>query len=300
VDAFGNAYVTGNTNSTDFPTTADAFQPAFGGGQYDAFVVELNPAGSAFVYSTYLGGNSMEQVFGIALDGSGNAYVTGTTTSLNFPTKNSLQPKYAGGSFDAFVTKISHTPALMATSSAPPMHEGTTATLLTLPQVQPLLDEAIRRWRVLGVDTSALKGIDIRIADLGGTMLGVASGNTFYLDDNAAGWGWFVDATPGDDSEFYTSGNQGELNRMDLLTAVMHELGHLLGYEHGEPGALATGDVMLETLAAGVRRTEFQPDDAALTDQVFTPANDAHAAAWLSSWLAEELESTRPGVRRRK
>jgi hypothetical protein len=106
VDALGNAFVTGNTDSTDFHTTVGVFQTTFGGGQYDAFVAELNPAGSEFVYSTYLGGNSMEQVFGIAIDSTGNTYVTGTTTSANFPTKNPLQPKYGGGSFDGFVTKI--------------------------------------------------------------------------------------------------------------------------------------------------------------------------------------------------
>ena len=63
----------------------------------------------------------------------------------------------------------------------------------------------------------------------------------------AAGWGWFVDPTPGDDSEFTTPGNLGEQNRMDLLSVVMHEMGHVLGFEHSETG------VMSETLAAGVR-----------------------------------------------
>ena len=67
------------------------------------------------------------------------------------------------------------------------------------------------------------------------------------LDTNAAGWGWFVDATPRDDSEFTTPGNQGEQHRMDLLTALMHEIGHVLGHEHDEAG------VMAETLTAGTR-----------------------------------------------
>ena len=58
-------------------------------------------------------------------------------------------------------------------------------------------------------------GIDVRIADLGGTTLGLASGNTIWLDDNAAGWGWFVDPTPGDDSEFTTPGDQGEQGKMN-------------------------------------------------------------------------------------
>jgi hypothetical protein len=75
---------------------------------------------------------------------------------------------------------------------------------LTSAEVQPLLVEAEARWQAAGVDTSILGAIDIRIADLGGTTLGLTSGNTIWLDDNAAGWGWFVDPTPSDDSEFTT------------------------------------------------------------------------------------------------
>jgi hypothetical protein len=115
--------------------------------------------------------------------------------------------------------------------------------------VQPLLAEAIRRWRAAGVDTSALGSIQIQIGNLGGGTLGMASGHTLWLDDNAAGWGWFVDPTPWDDSEFYRPGDQGEQHHMDLLTALEHEVGHLLGYEHQQ------GGVMAEMLNAGTRRT---------------------------------------------
>ncbi len=181
VDASGNAYVTGNTDSTDFPI-ANALQPTYGGGQFDAFVAQLNPAGSAFVYSTYLGGSDSDQAFGIAVDGSGNAYVTGTTGSSNFPTKNALQPKKAGRSYDAFVTKISSADALVATSSVPALSEGTTATPLTLPQVQPVLDEAIGRWQTAGVDTSVLQGIDVRIANLGVRRSDTPHGHAALVD----------------------------------------------------------------------------------------------------------------------
>jgi hypothetical protein len=105
VDALGNAFVTGVTYSTDFPIVS-AFETANGGGP-DAFVAELTPSGTSFVYSSYLGGNSEELVFGIAVDGAGNTYVTGSTASLNFPTKNPLQARYGGGDDDAFVTKVS-------------------------------------------------------------------------------------------------------------------------------------------------------------------------------------------------
>src|SRR3989454_9366094 len=80
-DAVGNAYVTGFTGSTNFPTTAGAF----GGGGVDAFVTKLSPTG-ALVYSTYLGGSGGDEGRGIAVDVAGNAYVTGSTGSTDFPT----------------------------------------------------------------------------------------------------------------------------------------------------------------------------------------------------------------------
>ena len=105
VDSFGNAYVTGQTSSTDFPT-ANALQPAYGAGTQDAFIAKLDATGSVLTYSTYLGGNSDDAAQGIAVDGSGSAYVTGWTNSANFPTANPFQPTYAGGPRDAFVTKV--------------------------------------------------------------------------------------------------------------------------------------------------------------------------------------------------
>jgi hypothetical protein len=106
IDDAGNAYVTGGTASTDFPTK-NPLQSVYGGGG-DAFVAKLNSAGSALVYSTYLGGNGSEVGSGIAVDGAGNAYVAGSTASTNFPTVNPFQPTNHGGNppYDAFVTKI--------------------------------------------------------------------------------------------------------------------------------------------------------------------------------------------------
>jgi hypothetical protein len=103
VDSSGYAYVTGETGSTDFPTV-NPLQASLAGGS-DAFVTKLNPAGSALVYSTYLGGSDDDQGNGIAVDSSGSAYVTGETGSTDFPTVNPLQASLAGGS-DAFVTKL--------------------------------------------------------------------------------------------------------------------------------------------------------------------------------------------------
>jgi len=105
-DAFGNAYVTGYTVSKNFPT-ANALQPALSGdeGDEDAFVTKINATGSALIYSTYLGGKGGDRGSGIAVDASGNAYVTGLTESTDFPTANALQRQIAGD-VNAFVTKI--------------------------------------------------------------------------------------------------------------------------------------------------------------------------------------------------
>jgi len=103
VDGSFNAYVTGFTTSTDFPTV-NPIQPTNMGG-YDGFVAKINAPGSALVYSTYLGGTGFDNSCGIAVDASGNVYVAGGTSSTDFPTKHAVQPSY-GGNSDAFVTKI--------------------------------------------------------------------------------------------------------------------------------------------------------------------------------------------------
>ncbi|MBC2695739.1 MAG: hypothetical protein HF982_10790 [Desulfobacteraceae bacterium] len=104
LDATGNCYVTGWTFSTDFPTH-DPLYPNHSGAK-DVFVTCLSPAGDALVYSTYLGGDQSDEGHGIAVDATGNCYITGWTHSANFPTQNPLYPNYAG-SYDAFVTSLS-------------------------------------------------------------------------------------------------------------------------------------------------------------------------------------------------
>jgi acetyltransferase-like isoleucine patch superfamily enzyme len=105
VDALSNAYVAGATSSTNFPTTSGAFQTALGGGD-DGFVTKLNPAGTALVYSTYLGGGGNEAGYAIAVDALSNAYVEGSTNSTNFPTTSGAFQLASGGAADGFVTKL--------------------------------------------------------------------------------------------------------------------------------------------------------------------------------------------------
>ena len=100
----GAAYLVGTTFSGNFPTKAP-LQGALSGSQ-DAFSTQLTPAGSTLVYSTYLGGSGSEYGNAIALDTSGNAFLTGSTTSSNFPILNARQANHAGGNTDAFLSKL--------------------------------------------------------------------------------------------------------------------------------------------------------------------------------------------------
>jgi hypothetical protein len=103
VDSSGAAYVTGTTTSPDFPTRY-ALEGGLEGSR-DAFVFKLNPAGDALVFSTYLGGSGADTANGIAIDASGNSYVVGDTTSLNFPAAGFQTANH--GAQDAFVAKLS-------------------------------------------------------------------------------------------------------------------------------------------------------------------------------------------------
>ncbi|HEV3333760.1 MAG TPA: DUF4082 domain-containing protein [Bryobacteraceae bacterium] len=103
IDNWGNAYVAGDTTSSNFP--ASGLQRTNKGAQ-DAFVAKVSADGSRLVYSTYLGGNSIDHGAAIAVDGNGSAYVTGSTFSTDFPTSSAWQPSNAGGQ-DAFVSRLS-------------------------------------------------------------------------------------------------------------------------------------------------------------------------------------------------
>jgi hypothetical protein len=110
VDAAGNAYVASATASPTFPTTLDALQSTFHGGNisgWDAFLTILNASGSALVYSTYMGGANDDKATAVALDAAGSAYVTGFTLSAEFPTTPLAYQKTVNGSGDVFIMKFS-------------------------------------------------------------------------------------------------------------------------------------------------------------------------------------------------
>ena len=111
IDGAGQVSVTGYTFSLDFPTTLGAFDTTFNGvtSNEDAFVTKLNATASGFIYSTFLGGSGRDLGTGLALDSSGNTYVTGYTTSTNLPTTFGAFDRFLGGTDDSFVTKLNAT-----------------------------------------------------------------------------------------------------------------------------------------------------------------------------------------------
>jgi M6 family metalloprotease-like protein len=111
VDDSGYAYVTGFTGSTFFPTTTGAYDESFNGGTSDVFVTKLNTSGSGLVYSTFLGGGATgpDEGYAIAIDGSGNAYVTGYTYNSDFPTTAGAFDRTYNTDWDGFCTKFNAT-----------------------------------------------------------------------------------------------------------------------------------------------------------------------------------------------
>lgn len=109
VDSSGNVYITGYTTSTDFPVTGGAFDEGYNGGT-DAFVLKLSAQGNGFFYGTYLGGSGNELWPSLAIDASGNAYLTGSTSSSDFPTTGgAYDESYNEGDNDAFIAKLNNT-----------------------------------------------------------------------------------------------------------------------------------------------------------------------------------------------
>ena len=144
------------------------------------------------------------------------------------------------------------------------------APTLTEPQLAPLVDEAIRRLTASegAAAAAALAGVQVELADLPGDLLGETATNLVRIDRDAAGHGWYVDPTPGFDEEFWRVDGSTHLTalpespaaiRADLLTSVMHELGHVLGYEDS-----TTRDLMDGFLSLGTRRL---PGERSPTDE---------------------------------
>jgi len=161
------------------------------------------------------------------------------------PATNRLYVSQLNAGFDGFdvypivqVYQVSTGAALTAAS----IGDNQTASTVSAKQAHPVLQAAIRRWADIGADISSLNDIKIVVTDLQGSTLAMAdtSTRTILVDTNAAGHGWFIDRTPQDDSEFCEWGNQGEQGRMDLLSTLVHEVGHMMGLGHEDGTAMSS------------------------------------------------------------
>jgi hypothetical protein len=108
VDLEGNSIITGNTYSTNYPTTMGAYNVGYNGGSTDIILTKMNKGGSAFVFSTYMGGSQDENSFNLVTDSYGNYFITGNTNSSDFPVTNSVYDKIFNGIFDIFLSGVNY------------------------------------------------------------------------------------------------------------------------------------------------------------------------------------------------
>jgi hypothetical protein len=172
----------------------------------------------------------------------------------------------------------------------------TSATLLVMEDLLPVATVAIQMWADSGLSTAellTLSGVTFEIADLEGALLGLTIGSTVYIDVNAAGLGWFVDPTPSTNNEYHLSsdglvaksGSDAD-GRIDLLSTLIHEIGHTLAHAHDD------GGVMEAVLATGERRVviDWNADAKAVGTALGLPSsngNDSYRKPKRKSPLAE-------------
>jgi hypothetical protein len=183
-------------------------------------------------------------------------------TTSNFYLRNTNSAGYADMAFgygavaSGWIPVVGDWTGASTLTAAAPSLSPADAVRVDAAQLPPLVTAALEQWSGLGVSAAVmerLKQVEYVVVDLPGNELGRAEGQTIYLDTDAAGWGWFIDATPGDDEEFAagTALAAEAVDHVDLLTVVAHELGHVAGQEH----ALDAEALMAATLPAGARRT---------------------------------------------
>jgi hypothetical protein len=317
----GSLNVTGNYTQTGGTLSMDI---NVGAGTNDRLVVDTAPGGTVTLQSggQNAGTLTANTLNGIPAIGTKYNIITYQTLVGDFATKNlsipganpprsyrTQQVAIPPGVPNTYQLEVIQDPGGGGGEDRPsplalhPSSTSGTATgkALASPQVQPLLAEAIARWRAAGVGPeswSTLSQVAVHIADLPGPYLGLASADAIWIDHNAAGVGWFIDPTPADDHEFPAAADSPAYGRVDLLTVLAHELGHLLGFKHSD----AADSVMAETLAAGIRRVPVPV--ATQKDMALGLANQSAASNQPLPNEADSLSTPnvgsleRPGVER--
>jgi hypothetical protein len=183
-----------------------------------------------------------------------------------------------------------------------PVTSGT-APVLMESELAPIVTEAVRRWEATGLtpaQRAELAAVSVRIDDLNGAgRLGEHVPGTITIDDDAGGKGWFVDATPMDDSEFTGTAGSPQMSavsgaaagRVDLLTMVMHELGHELGLDDLDP-TNSPAELMTGTLVPGLRRLPASVPDSVLSMEAPTLTTPALQYLWLPESVTQVATGT--------
>ena len=209
----------------------------------DPLFVNVDPLAGAYDFHLQYDPNANPAITSPAID-----YGTATDAPLVDIEGN---PRPQGTSHDVGAYESSGSSLRAAEGEASPGH----GTPINATALAPIVEEAIRRWDAAGFDAAVLEDVNVAVGSLGGDQLATRSGNSITIDTDAAGYGWFVDRTPGRDNE-YVSGEATRgvaSRRVDLLTVVSHELGHVLGLPHD-----ADMTVMHDTLEVGQRRTAHE------------------------------------------
>jgi hypothetical protein len=205
-----------------------------------------------------------------------------------------------------------HTAALQASADAllAMASSAGTGDVLTDAMLRPILEQAIAYWQSVGLDASQLEDlsqVNVRIDDLPGVQLGQADGYQITIDSNAGGLGWFIDQTPGESEEFVWDGqtfialqDSAALGRMDLLSAVAHELGHAIGLRDVE-SVINPGHVMGSELNLGERHLPSMDTGSSLNTRLAqwgswsltnrsddSDSNEGDSPSWLDRLLQSD------------
>jgi ELWxxDGT repeat protein len=292
VIAYGEPHPSNGTKASYDQEKARAWRPTAGdwdGDTFDALAL-YDPQTSLYYIKGRLGSGYADVCFGYGQPGAGWRPFAGNWTNSGFDSVAVNDPHTAlyyerysntsGYADKAFgygapgwlpIAGDWNGPALLSASA-----QGTAnANPIDAAAVQPLVAAAADRWSTAGLSdvlVDRIRNVNLVVTDLAGTQLGRAEGNTLYLDSTAAGYGWFVDPTPQDDLEFTAGSSHAALvatdaaaaGRIDLLTVVAHELGHVAGLEDL---AASADSLMAGILEPGLRREPGTAEiDALLSD----------------------------------